>query len=450
MKGGHGALGALNGGREPTGRHPFGSAFKVVVWEPDETADTVSTALFFRVCGKFVGCSPYFIGPLPFFSYQRDDMIFVGLLDAGVGSTGPPSRPTGAQPGGGFPSFSGFPDLGGLGVSGVDDPCFTLNPQGVDLETLASAIASLESPDSNYRTVGTYTCANGGGRCGRSLGRYQLMSNQPEVVQQIRRAAGGQAFLDKVNRGHQPSEAEMRQFFPPEAQDQAFQNTLADLAQQAAGQIDPTTGQPFQGRRLIERATQMYFGGPDSIIDGDSADVYGRLSLKQTGESVVTLYEAGGGATGVCLPGNGGAEDPALGKAPPPGQINAAIHQSMQEMGRFDTRAGPDGGNLACAWSVNRILANAGIEPIGENPNYVPSVEADLRGGRGRAVNRVEAQAGDIVIAGHQHHIGVCLNQGCSRVRSNSSSRARFAWDSDTDFNGAYGDSPSRIYRIVN
>ena len=51
VKGGHGVLGALNGGREPTGRHPFGSAFKVVVWELDETADTVSTALFFRVCG---------------------------------------------------------------------------------------------------------------------------------------------------------------------------------------------------------------------------------------------------------------------------------------------------------------------------------------------------------------------------------------------------------------
>lgn len=142
-------------------------------------------------------------------------------------------------------------------------------------------------------------------------------------------------------------------------------------------------------------------------------------------------------------------ENPVLGEAPPPGEINAAIYQSMGEMGRFDTSAGPDGGNLACAWSVNRILSNAGIQPIGDNPNYVPSVEADLKGGRGQAVNRADAQAGDIVIAGHQHHIGICLNEGCTRVRSNSSSRARFTWDSNTDFNGYYGSSSSRIYRIV-
>jgi hypothetical protein len=73
VKGGSGCL----KGSEPTGRHPFGKAFKVVVWDTDETKDTVDTAIFFRFkifCGK----SPYIIGPFPFVSYRVGDPIFLG------------------------------------------------------------------------------------------------------------------------------------------------------------------------------------------------------------------------------------------------------------------------------------------------------------------------------------------------------------------------------------
>ncbi len=83
VKGGHGVLGVVNCGREPTGRHPFGKAFKLAVWRTDETTDSVETAIFFRICVKtlFVdlGCTPYFIGPIPFFSFQRDRWIFLGI-----------------------------------------------------------------------------------------------------------------------------------------------------------------------------------------------------------------------------------------------------------------------------------------------------------------------------------------------------------------------------------
>lgn len=83
VNGGHGVLGVVNCGREPTGRHPFGKAFKLAVWNTDETTDSVETAIFFRVCVKslFVdlGCTPYFIGPIPFFSFQRDSWIFLGI-----------------------------------------------------------------------------------------------------------------------------------------------------------------------------------------------------------------------------------------------------------------------------------------------------------------------------------------------------------------------------------
>lgn len=91
VKGGRGVLGLVNGGKEPTGRHPFGSAFKVSVWDTNESEGKVETALFFRYCqrGWFVdlGCTPYFIGPIPFLSYHEKDTMIIGLLDGSGGSS---------------------------------------------------------------------------------------------------------------------------------------------------------------------------------------------------------------------------------------------------------------------------------------------------------------------------------------------------------------------------
>ena len=91
VKGGRGLLGLIAGGKEPTGRHPFGSAFKVVVWDTDESSGRVDTALFFRRCEKklFVdlGCTAYIIGPIPFLSYNEKDTMIIGLLDGSGGSS---------------------------------------------------------------------------------------------------------------------------------------------------------------------------------------------------------------------------------------------------------------------------------------------------------------------------------------------------------------------------
>ena len=82
VKGGFGILGNLNGGKEPTGRHPFGKAFKQVIWDVDEASGSITTAMFFRICkrGGFIdlGCSPYFLGPVPFFTYHEMDPIILG------------------------------------------------------------------------------------------------------------------------------------------------------------------------------------------------------------------------------------------------------------------------------------------------------------------------------------------------------------------------------------
>lgn len=80
--GGFGILKALNDGQEPTGRNPFGSAFKQVIWDIDEASGSMETAMFFRICKTipFVGrtCSPYFIGPVPFIEYKEKDPIIFG------------------------------------------------------------------------------------------------------------------------------------------------------------------------------------------------------------------------------------------------------------------------------------------------------------------------------------------------------------------------------------
>ena len=81
VRGGYGFLGRVNNGLEPTGRHPFGPGFKVAVLETDEAAGTATTGLYFRFCVKrtFVdlGCTPYFIGPVPWLPVSEEGLILL-------------------------------------------------------------------------------------------------------------------------------------------------------------------------------------------------------------------------------------------------------------------------------------------------------------------------------------------------------------------------------------
>uniref|UniRef100_A0A8J6ZVZ8 M23 family peptidase n=1 Tax=Desmonostoc muscorum LEGE 12446 TaxID=1828758 RepID=A0A8J6ZVZ8_DESMC len=292
VEGGRGILKAVNNGREPTGRLPFGKAFKVVVMEPDETTDTVDTALFFRFCAWRMGCTPYFIGPVPFFSYKVNSLIFVGNLSEQRTNTA--SLPTGATR---EPKAS---ITNGTGVREKINPCTFSNASrsitdqslsGIDLRSLSNAIAEIESAGSgDYKAIGIHTCADGGLNCGRALGRYQFMSYNPYAVKLIAAKPGGQKFLSQVEQGHQPTEAELFEFFPPADQDRAFMADMANKIQVTQQQIDPATGQPFTGERLIERVAQKHFGGDYSKVDGNGSDALGRLSLKDYGKTALASY----------------------------------------------------------------------------------------------------------------------------------------------------------------
>jgi hypothetical protein len=65
-------------GMEPTGRHPFGAAFKVVITETDEAGGLAVFSSYFRYCVP-CGCSPYIIGPFPLYQAAEKDTIIVGF-----------------------------------------------------------------------------------------------------------------------------------------------------------------------------------------------------------------------------------------------------------------------------------------------------------------------------------------------------------------------------------
>lgn len=295
VEGGWGILKAVNNGREPTGRLPFGKAFKVVVMETDETTDTVDTALYFRFCAWKMGCSPYFIGPIPFFSYQVNALMFVGNLDSGnEQSVNTNSTPTGANR-----EVRSNLSQSSIATNQINPCTFTRANRsivsqsfsGVNLPLLGNAIAEIESDGSgDYKAVGVHTCADGGLNCGRRLGRYQFMSYNPYAVRLIAAKSGGEEFLKRVKQGYQPTETELFEFFPPADQDKAFMADIANKIQVTQTEIDPITGQLFTDERLIERVAQKHFGGDNSKVDASSSDVFGRLSLKDYGQTALAFY----------------------------------------------------------------------------------------------------------------------------------------------------------------
>lgn len=100
VKGGHGILGIINGGQEPTGRLPFGPVFKVVLTNTTESTGTGNFGLYFRVCHHgFVdlGCTPYFIGPVPWLSSHEKGIIFVGETQGAVPDNAPGAPPVPAD-----------------------------------------------------------------------------------------------------------------------------------------------------------------------------------------------------------------------------------------------------------------------------------------------------------------------------------------------------------------
>ena len=133
------------------------------------------------------------------------------------------------------------------------------------------------------------------------------------------------------------------------------------------------------------------------------------------------------------------------------GDLGVRIAAATQQYMNTDTSSGPDGGNKACAWAVNNILRESGVAPV--DGASVFEMQEQLRNGRGTLVgtdsNLANTQQGDIVVwkTSTMSHVGICENDGCSRVASNSSANARFTNITSASFNGR---STANIYRVNN
>ncbi len=292
VKGGKGILASVNGGKEPTGRHPFGDAFKVAVWDVSEVDGMMSQSLFFRVCmrNSFVdfGCTPYFIGPVPFMTYKEKDPIFLGLINAGGEDSTSTSTSTGLKSSG-F-SFNGSTFVSSSNVSNLlpvfKGNCNKQHSSGTNIDALSAALSGVEN---NYSLVGNYVC-DSSGNCGRSLGAMQLMSYRPDVRRIIASKSGGSEFLAKLDRGEKITGEEMTQYFSPSEQQTLIASDVNQLLNKAAQQIEPITGKSFTGDRLIERIGQMYFAGTGVPVDNAVSDVSGQLSVRAYGSNVAGQY----------------------------------------------------------------------------------------------------------------------------------------------------------------
>jgi hypothetical protein len=79
-----------------------------------------------------------------------------------------------------------------------------------------------------------------------------------------------------LDSGATPSNEQILQYFPPLEQRRLFEDDIRRLIDIAMSQIDPATGQPFTGDRLIERVAQMHFGGEGVPIDSGATDANGQ------------------------------------------------------------------------------------------------------------------------------------------------------------------------------
>ena len=81
VKGGEGVLGRVNNGLEPTGRLVFGHIFKVALLQTIESQGLGKFGTFYRICVRYpqdLGCTPYHIGPGPWFDAREQDLVLLG------------------------------------------------------------------------------------------------------------------------------------------------------------------------------------------------------------------------------------------------------------------------------------------------------------------------------------------------------------------------------------
>jgi phage protein D len=129
----------------------------------------------------------------------------------------------------------------------------------------------------------------------------------------------------------------------------------------------------------------------------------------------------------------------------PAGEKARLVSQAAERARGMNTKGGPDGGNNACLFAVNKVLRSAGITPPWGNSNYVPTARSTLASGAGTLLSGPEPGAIAIMRDNGSPpypHIGIVGNDGRTII-SNSSSRGTFSWAAgEGSYTSTYGRTP--------
>ena len=117
----------------------------------------------------------------------------------------------------------------------------------------------------------------------------------------------------------------------------------------------------------------------------------------------------------------------------PTGSANEKIMDEATKALGESSKSGPDGGNLACAWMVNKILQRSvGYKVNGDSTTSMNQVfQSHVASGRALLIPASQARHGDIIISPtvwspkrNTGHVGIVGQNG--KIMSNSSSRAQW------------------------
>lgn len=446
VKEGYGPLAKLNNGWGAAGITVFGANFgKIALTNTDESKGSAQFSLYLRACAKtFLGksCSPYFIGPIPFPILNTKEKGLVIVASNARPAINVPSKYA-SQVAQIQQQYE--PQSEGSYV----DNCVT----GVAGDAVNKAISAVPEPMRRYasKTVPlVLAAAKKYGVTDPAQVAYILSTVQTETTMGANVVEG--ATRSKSAPGSMYYGRGLVQLTGVDNYSKASKIVGVDLVKNPERAAEPEIAVKilvvgmkdgvFTGRKLddfIGNGKANFVGARQIVNDSDkqvAMEQDARRYLQAIGgSSIANLKETGSTCSAPVASG----------------EISQRIFQASQNAYGMDTSAGPGRGNVACAWAVNKVLNKAGIATIGSNPNLVVSVQNDLEAGRGQQVARSQAEPGDLVLAvgsGSRQHIGICQNNGCTQVLSNSSSKASFSWKSNTDFGGYYGVS-SKIYRVT-
>lgn len=285
VPGGRGILGKLNDGKEPTGRLSFGKAFKAVLTDTDESTGTGRFGLYFRVCIKKgvidLGCTPYFIGPVPWLSTHEKGLVFVGLANGTGGMDElPPNTQLPSEVQDQIDQVKGqYPDTS----EPNDSTLCGSGKGGVDFRALADAISSIEG---GYTSAGQWGCDRDG-NCGRGLGRYQFMTYREDARAAILKRPGGADFLRRANVASNSSaylnalERELPTYFPPSDQDAVFKAAMTR-------NINYYRSQGKLGNALVACLGETWYSGTCSHSNGQ--DYTGGPTVNSYGQRTANAY----------------------------------------------------------------------------------------------------------------------------------------------------------------